>query len=179
MNTIMDVIHHHQAAREAKLLQANREELKERPYLSLRMELAPPSSARSCLRPVTPRLQAVLRTRPSTSTRWMRPCWTPSCGSSGSSRFSDFSAMICFAGRFSPDRQQTSLISRVDTISRWFSRTTDRFVLAWWEATRRRPGTHQARKADLPAFPAPATPQEPRARLSCKEPPGSGSPGGL
>jgi phage gp36-like protein len=35
----------------------------ERPYLSLRLELAPPSSARSCLRPVsphTPRLQALL-----------------------------------------------------------------------------------------------------------------------
>ena len=72
-----------------------------------------------------------------------------------------------------------SAISRVDTISRWFSGTTDRFVLAWWEATRRRPGTHQARKLDLPAFPAPATLQEPRARLSCREPPGSGSPGGL
>src|SRR2546422_5039798 len=41
------------------------------------------------------------------------------------------------------------------------------------KATRRSPGTHEARKSDLPALHFPATLQEPHASRSCRWPPGS------
>src|SRR5438876_10920727 len=43
------------------------------------------------------------------------------------------------------------------------------------KATRSRPGTHEARKPDLPALLAQATPQGPHAALPCRWLPGSAS----
>ncbi len=61
-----------------------REASKDRPYLSLRLELPPSSSARLRWRAVTLLFLGRLIRGPSMSARWMGTYWTPSCGLCGS-----------------------------------------------------------------------------------------------